>query len=374
MTFRSEINGQSTPFPRDSWQHIAVTYDKADGVTFWINGQPRGKIDLPTDWQGFSKYTNIPGIGGIPGNSGSRLGGASAIDELRFYTRNLSAEEIQTIVSNTSGKYKQDHSIPFDAGDIFDLRYSRDGKLLLAGGGEGGYSGKVVLYDTTTGEKRAEIGKEKDVALCADLSADKHYVALGGPKKIVKVYSVSDGKMLYEIDKHTDWITALRFSPDGKKLATGDRNGGIHVWETEGGGIVYSLTQHKKLITELAWNDEGTQIASAAEDGKIIIWGMSDGFPIKEIESAHEAKALNRYERRTGVTGAKFLSDGRLVTVGRDRTLKIWSTSGEAVLTISDFDDTPVSLALSNDDQVAFVGMPDGRLAIFDLSTGGRSM
>ena len=112
----------------------------------------------------------------------------------------------------------------------------------MAGGGRGGHSGRVVLWDVKSGKRIAEVGNEYDVVLAADISPDHTQVALGGPKKIVRVYDTSTGELLYEKNKHTDWITAIEFSPDGVLLATADRSNGLVVWEAFTGREFYFLT------------------------------------------------------------------------------------------------------------------------------------
>src|SRR6476619_7018453 len=121
--------------------------------------------------------------------------------------------------------------LPFTPGTPQVLKFSRNGSLLLAGGGRGGQSGKVVVWSVTTGERIFALGEETDAVLAADISPDQTQIALGGPGKMLRIYSTKDGKALYEIKKHTDWITSMEYSPDGVLLATGDRNGGMFVWE-----------------------------------------------------------------------------------------------------------------------------------------------
>ena len=43
--------------------------------------------------------------------------------------------------------------LEFPEGDVFSMRFSRNGSLLLVGGGKGSESGRVVAFDTTTGER-----------------------------------------------------------------------------------------------------------------------------------------------------------------------------------------------------------------------------
>ena len=85
--------------------------------------------------------------------------------------------------------------LPFPEGTIYVLKFSRNGDLLLAGGGRGGQSGLAVVWDVKTGKRVFEIGKEYDAVLAADISPDHGQVALGGPGKIVRIYNTADGQL-----------------------------------------------------------------------------------------------------------------------------------------------------------------------------------
>ncbi len=123
--------------------------------------------------------------------------------------------------------------LAFPEGVPHVLKFSRSGSLLLAGGGIGGKSGSVVVFDVKTGNRVFQVGEELDVVLAADINEDHSRIALGGPGRVVRIYSTADGSLLHEIKKHTEWIYAVEFSPDGVLLATADRNGGLFVWEAE---------------------------------------------------------------------------------------------------------------------------------------------
>src|SRR6266481_1982144 len=159
--------------------------------------------------------------------------------------------------------------VPFPEGVPQILKFSRNGSLLLAGGGRGAKSGRVVVWSVTTGERIFEVGEEFDAVQAADISADQTQIALGGPSKVVRVYSTKDGKLLHEIKKHTDWIYALEYSPDGVLLASADRNGGLFVWEAHTGREFFSLRGHTAAITDISWRDDSNVLASASEDGTI---------------------------------------------------------------------------------------------------------
>jgi len=226
--------------------------------------------------------------------------------------------------------------LPFPEGFPTIIRFSRNGQVLLTGGGQGGKLGKVALWDIKTGERIATIGNEFDQVLAADLSADQQFVALGGPGKLLKIYATKDGKLVQSIKKHTDWVTAIAFSPDGRYLASGDRSGGVVVWEAGTWKEFNTLPGHKAMVTAVAFMPG--VVASSSEDGKVSLWDAKEG---KEIRSwaAHNG----------GVAWVEFTPDGRLVTCGRDKIAKVWDQEGKVLGQTKPLDDIALRAALSND-------------------------
>jgi dipeptidyl aminopeptidase/acylaminoacyl peptidase/mono/diheme cytochrome c family protein len=269
-------------------------------------------------------------------------------------------------------------AMPFPEGIPYVLRFSRDSAILLAGGGRGVQSGRVVLYDVQTGKRLAVLGDEADIVLAADISADGKLVALGGPKKVVKVYAVADGKLAYQITKHTDWITAIEFSPDGSRLATADRSGGIHLWEGSSGGIIVSLSEHKDSVTSLSWRGDGHLLASGSEDGQLIIWDARDGFPAATVAAAHTPKPAGTVygKPQGGVLSVQFMPDGRLVSVGRDRTIRIWNSTGKPQGASTRSESLLTKVASGYDGKLVVAGDYEGHIQFWDgkqMITAGPS-
>src|SRR5207247_10736197 len=63
--------------------------------------------------------------------------------------------------------------LPFTEGQPADLKFSRSGALLLAGGGHGGKSGRILVWDVITGERLMTLGEEYDTVLAADMRPDQ---------------------------------------------------------------------------------------------------------------------------------------------------------------------------------------------------------
>ncbi len=249
--------------------------------------------------------------------------------------------------------------LPFAEGVPQVLRFSRSGEVLLAGGGRGGQSGRVVLYDVRTGNRLTEIGDELDVVSAADINDDHTQVALGGPRRIVKIYSVADGSQLHEIKKHTDWITSIEYSPDGVLLATGDRNGGLFVWEAETAREYQNLKGHTLGITGVSWRIDGNILASSSEDGTVKLW---------EMENGQQAKNWNAHGG--GATSVNFAMDGRLVSSGRDKVVKVWDQNGAQQRAFDALADIALRAVFTHDGARVVAGDWTGEIRLLGVGDG----
>lgn len=249
--------------------------------------------------------------------------------------------------------------LPFPEGQARVLKFSRNGALLLAGGGQGAAQGLAVVWNIKTGERVMEVGDELDEVLAADISADQTLVALGGPQKIVRVYRTDTGELAYEITKHTDWIYSLEFSPDGVLLATGDRSGGLHVWEALTGREYLTLKDHKKAITALSFRIDGNVLASGSEDTTVKLWEMEEGKAVKSW-AAHGA----------GVLSVEFCRDGRVVSSGRDKAAKLWDQNGKQLKPYSGLKDLAVQVSHCDETDRVIAGDWTGEVRVWNAADG----
>jgi WD40 repeat protein len=263
-------------------------------------------------------------------------------------------------------------TLPFPERIPHVLKFSRNGKWLLAAGGRGASAGRVVIWDVATGTRVTEIGDESDIVLAADVSPDHKLVALGGPGKLIKIYDTATGELRHKIKKHTDWVTAMEFSPDGALLATGDRNGGAYVWEAATGGIVFTLGDHKDAVTALSWRADGQMLASASEDGRVILWYAEDGFPTRSINAQTDGgrAAPAARGKLPGVLSVQYARSGQFVTCGRDNTARVWKADGSPAARLDGFADLPSRAAFSHDGERVFVGDFTGKVRAWGVKDG----
>jgi mono/diheme cytochrome c family protein len=251
--------------------------------------------------------------------------------------------------------------LPFPEGSAHILKFSRNAGLLLAGGGRGAHSGKVVVWSVRTGERIVEIGDEYDSVLAADISSDHSMVALGGSSKMLRIYSTSDGELLHDIKKHTNWIFSLEFSPDGVLLASGDRNGGLHVWESFTGREYLALGGHGGPVTSVSWRGDSNILASSSEDSTIRLWEMENGRQIRSW-NAHGG----------GTLAMQFHRNGQLVSCGRDRVAKLWDQNGKQLRAFEAFSDLALRVAVDHNGKRVIAGDWNGEVRMWNAADGKR--
>ncbi len=249
-------------------------------------------------------------------------------------------------------------TLPFPEGRANDLKFSRNGSLLIAGGGRHGLVGRVFGWDVETGERLFSMGEEVDNVLSADITSDHSLVALGGPQKMLRVFQSDTESLAYEVKKHTDWITAVAFSPDGVLLASADRAGGLHLWEAETGNEYLTLGGHGgQSINGLSWRSDSNVLASAGNDGAVRLW---------EVENGRQVKSWNAHGKN--VAAIEFTRDGQLVTTGSDRRVKLWNQDGKPVREFDRLDEIGVSIAFCDESRRVVAASLSGAVNLWNAN------
>lgn len=141
------------------------------------------------------------------------------------------------------------------------------------------------------------------------------------------------GVALAVLDGHVQEVDLLAVSPDGAFVVSGSRDGTVRVW-TRGGEALATLA-HGARMSALDVGPSSRWLATGAYDGTIRLYRLDalDAEPVV-IEAAHAGV----------VTAVQFAPTGdRLVSMGRDDRLVLWTLDGKAALRIEtpEVTDTP---------------------------------
>jgi WD40 repeat protein len=334
-----------------------IPQTEIDTIRKWIEGGLVEKIATKTGQAPPAATTSIAPAGGIvPAQLLDRRTAITAIS-VSPTSPMLALSGRKQVLLYELPNAKLKGALPFPEGEVHVLRFSRDGKTLLASGGVGGQSGALVGFDTATWKRKFTIKDNTDALLCADLTSDGKLAAFGGPSRLVKVAEIASGKILHTFRKPTDWVLSLAFSPDGLLVAAGDRFGGLSVWETNSGKEFYTLRGHTKAVTGLAWNQNGDALASASEDNTLRIWNLHSGSESAKWECD-----------KAGVLDLEWSKNDTLLTAGREKFVRIWDTKGKLLQQFGPSED--VVLKISSAGGMLALGDWAGNAKLFPLNAG----
>ncbi|KAL7793569.1 WD40-repeat-containing domain protein [Trichoderma ceciliae] len=155
------------------------------------------------------------------------------------------------------------------------------------------------------------------------LAAYGSNIVIGGQQNTARIYTGdSSGNLEYveSVSSPLGTITALAFSKDGSHLATGTSVGKILVFKVGSWELVTDRwSAHTARVTSISWDDTGSYAASGSLDSNIFVWCLEKKFQGQRI------KAPNAH--LDGVTGITWIAGGRVVSSGKDATVKIWEVN-----------------------------------------------
>ncbi|GLD96615.1 hypothetical protein PINS_up005298 [Pythium insidiosum] len=155
---------------------------------------------------------------------------------------------------------------------------------------------------------------------CVAVSPAGDLVAVGSQedKKIHLFDVVGDAlKETGEIVGHLGALTAVAFSPDGKLLAAGDSYREIRVWDVASrtAKVQGQWVFHSTRVTSVAWSPSGKFVASGSLDEHIYVWNVENPSSKTQLEYSH----------KDGVMGVRFTAEDKLVSIGNDACLNMWT-------------------------------------------------
>ncbi len=170
---------------------------------------------------------------------------------------------------------------------------------------------------------KAHRGEITAVATCAD---NQHFVT-GSEDGTVCVWQ--HGK-----DRPVAWLThsaavrSVACSPEGAEKSwclVGCADGSIYLWDLKKTDApVYTLHEkHRDAVSAVAFspkNTKGAWFATGGVDGQINLWSTADGQLVYPFDAEHGAD--NGHQGP--ITSLHFTPQTRLVSAGRDQSLRVW--------------------------------------------------
>ena len=202
-------------------------------------------------------------------------------------------------------------------GAVYDVVFSRDGRLLATAGNDS----TVRIWARADDRARpftpvATLGGFDTFVSSVTFDPSARLIAAAGGDGTVRVWSLANLRSPEQIatlrpGRGAAYLT--RFSPSGRHLATSSDDGTVVVYRTDGDKPPVQtavLRGHRGPVRTLAFNAAGTVLASGGEDQTVRLWGDADtdtpralGEPLTGFPSITHALAFLPGDRVLAVTG-----------------------------------------------------------------------
>ena len=238
-------------------------------------------------------------------------------------------------------------------------------------------------------------------ATSLSVNCDGHWVLVNSGSD-VQLFHTRTGLQSRKFSGHKAAVTALAAHPRKRVAVSGDANGQIYMWNTDDLKIIQTFAAQSDAIKSIRFNKEGSQFVAIVGSGnQIRLFDLLQPKPIGandetllEIQGTDLNEANNQlltaYDNGTvGVWSAKdsvkrlktwkahegsvmsiqTLRNGNVLTVGNDRTIKIWDANFKNIKNYI-MEAAINSLAVSSDQKRVALALMDGKTLVIDLATG----
>gem|GEM_PF-1879388 len=241
------------------------------------------------------------------------------------------------------GKIPENPSVQLGKGELFDIKYSPDGKIFAAVTSLG-----IRLYDVNN---LNEIGiLQKDGLYQIAFSPDGKILASGGKGGSIHLWSIQERKEIGILKGHTDFIASVNFSPDGKMLVSSSFDKSIRLWDLN--------TQ--KQMSLLRLDIDYTSYVEFSPDGKLLASkGWIGEKAILQLWTINEQGNLELIHRLDGVYLFEFNPDGKTLVLRMqddDKLLRVWDIETKKQI-------GEIKGGIENIGSIVF--SPDGKLLAF---------
>jgi hypothetical protein len=159
-------------------------------------------------------------------------------------------------------------SFKADAGTIFGLAMSADGRLVATAGHDG-----LHLWELATGAEQPRDDMARHNCMACAISPDGKLVA-SGDKKCVKLWEVATGKEVATLTGYKGELSYMLFSADSRTLYTASYDRMVRLWEVRTGRLIHKAEAHTGWVWGITLSPDESRLVSCSVDGKLLSWDL----------------------------------------------------------------------------------------------------
>lgn len=241
----------------------------------------------------------------------------------------------------------------------YGLAISPDGTTLAVAGGSPGELGEVRLLTLPEGKLKQVLLTSTDVVFDVKFSRDGKLLATGGADNLIRVFDGQTYETKLTIANHSDWVCAVAFSADGTKLASASRDKTAKAFDlTKKGEMIAGYLDHNEQVYGVAFHGDGDKVYSCGRDRRIMLWNLSDSKRTGEMGTGGHAFDL-------------ILDGGQLLACSSDNNARLFDAKDRKQLKqFGGHKDFIYGIALHSQSKRAATGSHDGEVRIWNTEDG----
>ncbi|MBX9787305.1 MAG: hypothetical protein K2Y37_00185 [Pirellulales bacterium] len=172
---------------------------------------------------------------------------------------------------------------------VMTVRYSTDGRHLLAGSADG----RVLAIDATSGVTEQLLQQQAGPTTGVVVGSATDVLSISGDKVLRKLTLAADRQLAM----HEGGALAVSYTADGKQLMSGGRDGFVRQTDLATGAEARKLEMGGPVLA-LAVRPDGSRIAAVSDNHVLRLWNAADG------KLVSEARGDFKYQRVAAQLGA----------------------------------------------------------------------
>ncbi len=266
------------------------------------------------------------------------------------------------------------HEYEPHAGRVRCLKFTPDGKMLYAGGGQAAQSGEIRLWDVATEALVKTFEIHGDTIESIAISPDNAKLLTASMDEFSAVIDLEKLDEDTPIDEQAKWLTqhvgrvlCTLYHPNGNYFVTGSEDKTLKVWNPEDYTVLVSFDGNDDSVYSLAYATQENLIISGSADNVVRSWrvtqnnnGNTRGVLVRQY-GGHNGPV---YSVDCGVWNNQEV----IVSGGADTSVIVWNIgSGNRIRTFNESTDAVYVVRISRDGNHVAAGCRDGKVRIWNI-------
>ncbi len=266
------------------------------------------------------------------------------------------------------------HAYEPHAGRVRCLKFSSDGRLLYAGGGQAARSGEIRMWNVATEELINTFEIHADTIESIAISPDNAKLLTASMDEFSAVIDLENLDDDTPLDDQAKWLTqhvgrvlCALYHPNGNYFVTGSEDKTLKVWNPDDYTVLVSFDGNDDSVYSLAYGTRSNLIVSGSADNTVRSWRVTQDNNGNTRGSAD--RTFNGHQGPVYSVDCGVWNNQEVIASGSaDSSVIIWDIlSGNRRRTFNEPTDAVYAVKISRDGNRVAAGSRDGKVRIWNI-------